>query len=256
MPSTPFAHMLGAGRTEHPPSLSICKKAPLPGLLPPSLRATCCVCALPHPLLKCGGRDRRDSAHPPFHLPLCPGYATPLPWVMTCLTSPHPPPSPFACMPGRHKGQCPPFLFVAVPSTWATPLPFPFHLGAPPHMHALLCACWKRRRDEGAHKGSATQRVPYVRRACGRGGPCTMGLHVRGHVSVEVQRVCKQGKVQPRQRVLCASGAGVKMRQRGLVCSQVQAKGEGVQVGAGYNQAGGQCMNKRWHTLFPHPCTQ
>src|SRR6266702_962447 len=82
MPSTPFAHMLGAGRTEHPPSLSIHKKAPLPGLLLPGLCATCHMCTLPHPLLKCGGRDRRDSVHPPFHLPLCQSYATPIPWVM------------------------------------------------------------------------------------------------------------------------------------------------------------------------------
>src|SRR6266702_1088549 len=32
--STPFAHMLGAGRTERPPSLSVHEKAPPPGLLP------------------------------------------------------------------------------------------------------------------------------------------------------------------------------------------------------------------------------
>jgi len=32
---------------------------------------------------------------------------------------------------------------------------------------------------------------------------------------------------------------GAKMRWRDPVCSQVQEKGEGVQAGAGYNQAGG-----------------
>src|SRR6266702_983694 len=184
MPSTPFAHMLGAGRTEHPPSLSICKKAPLPGLLPPSLRATCCVCALPHPLLECGGRDRRDSAHPPFHLPLCLSYATPIPWVMMCLASPHlapPTPLPLCTHAGEAQGM-------------VSPLPVhgsPLHLchtsclGAPPCPHALLCACQKCRRDGDTHKGRTMQRVPHTRRAHSRGGLCAMGPCVRGHMSVE-----------------------------------------------------------------------
>src|SRR6266702_5189367 len=62
---------------------------------------------------------------------------------------------------------------------------FPLHLGAPPHMHTLLHACWKCRKDEGVHKGRVTQRVPCARRACYRGGPHTMGPYVRGHMSVE-----------------------------------------------------------------------
>ena len=49
---------------------------------------------------------------------------------------------------------------------------------------------------------------------------------------------------------------GAKMRWRDPVCSQVQAKGEGVQVGVGYNWAGGRHMNKRQRAPFPHPCAQ
>ncbi len=156
-PSTPFACTLEAGRKECPPSLSIHEKAPPPRLLPPGLRTTCHVCALPHPLLRCGGRDRRDNAHPPFCSPLRLSYATPIPQVTTCLPPSH---SWWSPPPGPHL--------------------FPLHLSAPPHPHALLCACWKHRRDGGVHKGRTMQRVPRARRACGRGGPCT-----RGHASVE-----------------------------------------------------------------------
>ena len=166
-PSTPFARTLGAGRTERPPSLSVHEKAPPPGLLPPSLHATRRVHALPHPLLECGGRDRRDSVHPPFHSPLLPSYATPIPRrTSPHLTSPHPPPSPFAHMPGRHKGQCPPFPFAVVPSTQAAPLPPLFG------HHARTPFC--------VHAGSAGGMGVHT-----RGGPCR-GCHMQGgHVAEE-----------------------------------------------------------------------
>ncbi len=78
-----------------------------------------------------------------------------------------------------------------------------------------------------------------------------------GNQMAEAQRVCKQGEAQPRRRVLRVSGAGgAKMRRRDPVCSQVREKREGVQAGAGYNQAGGRHVNERRRAPFPHPRAQ
>ncbi len=78
-----------------------------------------------------------------------------------------------------------------------------------------------------------------------------------GKQMAEARRVCEQGEVQPRRRVLRASGGeGAKMRLRDPVCSQVQEKGEGVRAGVGYDQAGGRRVNERQHALFPHPRAQ
>jgi len=70
-PSTPFARTLWAGRTEHPLSLSIRR------LLPPAYALPAVHARSLHPLHKCRGRDRRDSAHLPFCLPLYPGCTRP-----------------------------------------------------------------------------------------------------------------------------------------------------------------------------------
>ena len=279
-PSTPFARTLGAGRTERPPSLSVREKAPPPGLLPPGLRATRRVRALPHPLLECGGRDRRDSAHPPFRSPLRPSYATLVPRVTTRLASPRPtrsPPPLHACRGGTRDGVPPSRSRRSPPPG---PHLFPLRLGAPPRPHALLRACRKRRRDGGAHKGRAAQRVPRARRARGRGGPRAMGPRARGHASVEDRTQgdrargegarndgrCNPGsnrwrhegcanraRRNPGEECCARAEQGCENEAEGSGVLPGAGKGGGVRAGAGYNRAGAARERKAARTVSAPP---
>ncbi len=118
------------------------------------------------------------------------------------------------------------------------------------------------RQGRAARKGTTREGATHQGRAACKGtaregrGHGTRAVQP-GNQMAEARRVCEQGEVQPRRRVLCASGAGgVKMRQRDPVCSQVQEKREGVQAGAGYNRAGGRRVNERRRAPFPHPRAQ
>src|SRR6266702_2676051 len=108
---------------------------------------------------------RGERAPPPLHPPPRPGCPPfPPPYALPAARMP----SPFARMPGGHKGRCPP-----PPVRGQAPPPglhvSPLHLGAPPPPPALLHACGKRRKDRGARKGRAAQGVSRARRPMRQG---------------------------------------------------------------------------------------
>src|SRR6266702_2885692 len=160
-----------------------------------------------HPLRTHAGR-RADRAPPhPFPFasrPLCPGCSPfPLAYALPAVRTP----SHFACMLGRHKGQCPPLLFAgrplhlgctSPPSIWV-----PHHPCMPFCVHAGSAGRTGVRARGGPRRGCHVQGGPRVRGGLNRRGPCVRdGGTERWAVQprqqmVEVRRACKQGEVQP-----------------------------------------------------------
>ena len=177
--STPFARTLGAGRTERPPSLSVREQAPPPRLLP-LLRLTRHpprACALPHPLCKCGGRGRGDSAHLPLPFAPPPGLRHPRPPVYDAPCLARPPPPLHTCRGGTRDGASPPLVRGQSPPPGLRPSPVP-HLSPVPHhtrtpstplaripeaQEGRVCAQWEghaegaTRQGRAARKGSARE---------------------------------------------------------------------------------------------------
>ncbi len=75
-------------------------------------------------------------------------------------------------------------------------------------------------------------------------GGATREANGGGAKGVRAGRGATRAKSAARERC-----GGAKMRRRDPVCSQVQAKGEGV-------QAGGRRVNERGRAPFPHPRAQ
>src|SRR6266702_1598690 len=188
--STPFARTLGPGRPERPPSLSMREQAPPPRLLPllrltrhpPRARA------FPHPLCKCRGRGRGDSAHLPLLFTPPPGLRHPCSPVYDAPRLARPPLLLHTCRGGTRDSASPPPVHGQSPSPGLRPSPVSHHARTTSTSFARIpeaqegwgCAQWEGHAEGVTRQGRAARKGSTREGATRQGGPHARGLHAKG----------------------------------------------------------------------------